>query len=306
MASSGQSRSKFFSTTHTSNDHYHVKSSGYRVEVDGYYVEPIIVQPTPKGARIIVKNYSEKYGITISVVDHSNHDLSGDNINQRFRALRDDFNTNDLVQGKPIGILLMHSLHHAVPVIFSWENDSKYLIIFDSTSGNRKRGYHYVANLFPEFNVLLNNGTRQADNGSCVTDGICVLKDALRIQALGTYLFQQKIIANISPDKNSIIANRIIQPIQLNQDNFFIFHMPEELLKSAQISTFVDAAKPNLDKVIGSKDAKLHEHREKYRTMVLFNGGDETRIPINRYSHAKSQMHAELIDRSIKPQNASN
>lgn len=204
----------------------------------------------------------------------------------------------------------MHGTHHAVPVLISREHDKNYMIVFDSTSGPRRKGYITIANLVPNYKLLLNDGTRQADNGSCVTDALSILKDALRIQQLASNIEAHKSVSidvlTPSPERQSSLA-----PVRLNQANFSLFNMPELLLKTAQISNYVINADANLDVIIRSPDkplrngqgnikpATLKQRRELDELTVSFNRSPEQYVGINSYLFKKSKKHAAIIQNEV-------
>jgi len=286
--------------TRHSNELYAAQNCGYTSVIAGYKIEPIIIQPLPAGAVILAKRYNQKYNININIVDHTNVVQRGDVLKDRFAKFRETFDIKKFEEGKPVGFLLMHGLQHVVSFIISRENNKVYMIIFDSTSGSRKGGYKVIANMFAECEVLLNDGTRQADVGSCVADGLCMLKDGLRMPNLGTYIFNEKLLQS-SPRKDTRTPGRpTFFGTQLTQDNYFIFRMPEELLKSAQVSQYVDNATPDLNRVITKNNETLGERRERDRAIVSFNNSPSVDVGINRYLHKKSHQYAQIIDDSNK------
>lgn len=278
--------------------YYKKKPSNYSMEVSGYRVEPYIYQPTPLGAEIIAQYYRVKYNLKLNIFDTTNEDIEGALINKRFNLFASYIhqNLNNLIgSGESIGFLLMHAQHHVVPVIISLENDKPAIIIFDSNSGCRTRGYYNVAKLFPSYKVLLNSGTRQADMGSCVTDGLLILKDALQIENLSHSLFFEKKMEIVNTPSNS----RLFSSYKEAPENFALFKMPETLLKTAQISQYVSDAQADLSKVISKKSNKtLGQHREEFKTTVQFNNEEPKEININRFLMVKSKKHAELIEQS--------
>lgn len=288
-----------------SNKYYVVKPSTYTITIDGFKVEPQIIQPTPKGARILAEHYNAKYKINMSILDHGETSIAGDKLLPRFELFHNQTLPSllPLKDDLPVGVLLMHGSHHAVPIILSKENGKNYMMIFDTNAGPRKRGYYPIANLFPDFTILLNNGTRQADNGSCVTDGISILKDALRMKNLGSYLFAEKLISIDESEKHISPRGRPRQffGTPLKQENFSIFMMPEELLKSAQISKYVTHAKADMEKVVTKNNQTLSERRARDTVTVSFNSKPLVDVGINGYLYKKSLKHADIIDAVMSP-----
>ncbi len=293
------------------DDYLVEKPCGFQTVVDGNIIQPQITQPYASGAEIIAKHYFNKYGVQIVIVDHSKIVENGDNLLKRFQAFcTDTLPHYSLNNNSAIGFVLMHDTNHAVPVLISCENDKNYMVVFDSTSGPRRKGYIAIANLVPHFKVLLNDGTRQADNGSCVTDALSILKDALRITQLATNIEAHKSVSidtlTPSPERqNSFAAAR------LNQPNLGLFNMPEPLLKTAQISNYVIKADANLDTVIRSpnkpltddqgnvKPATLRQRRAADELTVSFNRKPEQSVGINSYLFNKSRKHAAIIKAEV-------
>lgn len=284
------------------DDYFVAKPCTFKVLVDGlFYVEPQIIQPLAKGAEVIAKYYSNKYGVNIVIIDHSQTVEAGYNLTKRFQHFcQHTLPTLALTNNSSAGFILMHSDHHAVPVVISRENDKNYMIVFDSTSDKRKKGYIQIANLVPDYYLLLNDGTRQADNGSCVTDALAILKRALRINQLATNLITHKFVSidtlTPSPDRQSAV----VQP-KLQQNNMGLFNMPEVLLITAQISKFVENADADLNVVINTKEIPetLGQRRARDDLTVSFNRGPETSVGINSYLFKKSRKHADIITAEI-------
>jgi hypothetical protein len=272
---------------------YLEKGSGYIKKVTGeasYNVEPIIVQPTPEGMEILAQRYCQKYQIDLRVYDGRSIE-EGDQLIKRFEAFKAQFDFGSLSETRTTGIILSHGQNHVVPLLFSQENGQKFLIIFDSTSGTRMKGYYPIANLFPDYQVLLNFGTRQADDGSCVADALSILKDALRMPELGTYLTENKLHEIVEEGSGRKIFFGTPKP-----NNFKIFLMPEELLKTAQISKFVENSNPDLDKTITKNNETLGQRRQRDRTLVSFNRDETKEVGINAYLHKKSQKYRQILD----------
>ncbi|MDA0781437.1 MAG: hypothetical protein PQ612_03575 [Rickettsiales bacterium] len=300
------------------NEYYLKIPSGYKTEIDGCFVEPIIYQPTPKGATIIADYYNDKYDLSISVIDHSQNVPQGSDLKARFQEFRNTVKNLTLEPDKPKGFILMHGQNHSVPVIMSKETQEDgstkdFMIIFDSTSGSRTKGYYPIANMYPEQQLLLNNGTRQADGQSCITDSPAILKDALRIEKLGTKLLERSFnydeYSAQQREKEGRPPNRF-QSAPVENDNFLVFEMPSSLCKTAQISNFLEKNNADLDSPIISNKSdaiSLSLKRESSQSTVSFIKTSESNnetftdkmLGINRYLHKKSKRHAEIIDKKL-------
>jgi hypothetical protein len=186
-----------------SDNHYQELKSGYVVNIDNYQIEPILFQPTPTGLETIAQHYNKKYGINIAIVNDPQQGPS--TITKHFKNFypyHEEHLRSVLRERSPIGIILTNGQKHAIPIILSQEGDKKYMIIMDSTIGDRKRSYYTAANKFPEYTILLGKGARQVDSQSCLTDAICVLKDGLRINNLGSRILRDKLVPEDEDKKN--------------------------------------------------------------------------------------------------------
>jgi hypothetical protein len=301
------------------NDYYLKIPSGYKTEIDGCIVEPYIYQPTPKGAKIVADYYNEKYGTSISVVDHTNSDVAANNPLERFKKFSEQLALEEHSLDKPKGFILMHGQNHAIPVLMTREKQEDgpqkdYMVIFDSTSGSSIKGYYNVANMFQDKQVLLNNGTRQADSQSCITDALAILKDASRIKNLGTNLLRKKAFNYEEYDaqkrKDEGRPPNRFKSTKIENDNFLVFNMPGKLCKTAQRSEFLQSSSADMsERVISNKSDSfsLMEKRSSSQSLVSMIGkgnskdGDinDKTLGINRYLHKKSKRHAEIIDEKL-------
>lgn len=272
------------------------KPSGFKEKVNDVFVEPVMYQPTPKGVAELCKHYNTKYNIDMQILEiqHSNNREL-----KRFETLNESELLN-ISEGKSRGVILLQEQNHAVPVIITKQDNKLMIFIFDSTSGGCTKAYYNVANLFPNALVYLNSGTRQADSSSCITDAICIVKDALRIKNLAQLIQSKTVKENFSssPTASKLKINRITKP-----NNFSLFQMPEQLLKTAQRSLYLEHADKNMV-ITPKKNRTLDYYRNKYTLQVSLTKDLDANLPsstINTYLFNKSRKHKKILtkDNSI-------
>lgn len=292
-------------------DFYSKIPSGYKVEIAGHMIEPMIYQPTTAGMEILAEHYRKKYAVDIRIVDQSKAEIIGDNLKHRFAAFKTFLDSKkdeiekEISAGKQIGFVLTHGCNHSIPLIISRDHDgNKVMTIFDSTSGPRTKGYYLIANMFDDYNLMLNKGSRQKDGQSCMVDSIAILKDALRMPDLAQHLISHKIAETERSEEDGKEGGATARPRQffgtaLTRDNFKLFLMPEELLKTAQRSEFVEESIPDKTKIITASNKTLDQKRVEDRVTVHFNreGGD---LKINQYLHKKSWKYAKIISEELE------
>jgi hypothetical protein len=282
-------------------EYYSEIPSGYRVRMEGFMVEPMIYQPTIKGMAVLAEHYRKKYDIDIRIVDQSATGIPGDYTKsrlgefKRFLAAHGEELEADLEDGKQIGLILCHNANHSIPLVMSRDDERKtVLTFFDSLAAGQVNNYRFAATeLFPEYTVLLNQGTRQADRQSCMADSVAILKDALRMRDLAQHILDHKIVAKSSSDSDSD------DEVEGSKEtNFKLFRMPEELLKTAQVSEFFAKAEPDPAKIITAGGKSLEEKRDASKIAVTIHEkgvGEAREIPVNSYLHTKSRRFAEII-----------
>ncbi len=295
--------------SHLDDHYYNSLKTDFRIDLGELVVEPKIYAPTAAGLQVIAKKYKKLYHVEIQVFDSSQHTLNekeirGDNILDRFKCFQNNFDFSQLQKIDRLGIILVHGHHHAVPVFLSREDNHIYMIIFDSTSGSRKKGYWKVAGLFPEFIFLLNNGTRQSDTGSCFTDAMYTLKDALNNQKItGSVLLQQEqggledsaaepeVSSSEAERRSKIRFSQLVKP-----NNFSLFTLPTYLLKTSQRSEFVMECNPDMNEVVhSSSGTTLEQHRQRHRIRVTFLS-KQLEGNACTFLHKKALEHKEMID----------
>jgi hypothetical protein len=270
-------------------DYYIIKKTGFYLKHEEQLVPTSIFQPTPAGLKMLCRHYSRKYSIDLRCVDLRDDVISGDNIRYFFEYLRSATHLLDLAEGQARGLVLSHGQHHVVPVLIIKKNDIKYMFVFDSSSGSRVRGYFSLANIFIDYQFYLNLGTRQADEGSCMTDAICILKEALMIPEFTDLVASKQIT-----EHESFAPGRFFTCPK--PDNFYLFKMPEKLLLTAQITRYLEQSDAD-ESVILRGGRSLREYRDDFLLPVILDKNETSSItPINGYLYLKSEEHKKILD----------
>ena len=140
--------------------------------------------------------------------------------------------------------------------------------------------------LVPDLDLYSHIGRRQIDMSSCTTDAMIMLRDGLRLTAPLTEIAESK---------------------QVNQvGELSLFHMPEELLKTAQIGSYPEKSKADLGKPVHVKHIKdqdgkrtgeevsitLGSFRDKYDVTVRTPRGQKK---VGSYTVHKGELFSEII-----------
>ncbi len=270
---------------------YIKKASGFSQEVDDNIISPVFYQPTPEGITYLCSHYSDKYGIDLRSLDLRGKISNPDNICNFFAYVAEKNIIDSLPNNTVVGVVLSHGQHHAIPVLIKKGEGTSAIVVFDSTSGPRIKGYFRIASLFSDSNFYLNSGTRQVDSSSCITDAICILKEALQIEDLLLILNKKRYDEHpsLQPDESRFFC--IPKP-----ENFVLFKMPEKLLLTAQRSRYVSEADANTAiKLRGGKT--LAQYRDLFQMRVsLMQGYDVVVKGINSYLFIKAREHKCLFD----------
>lgn len=269
--------------------YYVEKNTGFYLKCGDEFVSTSIFQPTPAGVKMLCQHYSQKYGIDLQCIDLREYVISGDNISYFFEYLRTTPALLEVAEGQAKGLILSHGQYHVIPLVITKKNDIKYMFVFDSSSGSRIKGYFRLANMFSDFQFYLNSGTRQADEGSCMTDAICVLKEALMIPELVELIKSKQITEHTAFSAGKFFTCP-------KPDSFFLFKMPEKLLLTAQITRYLEQAQADLS-VILRGGRSLQEYRDDFLLPVVLKKNEERSItPINGYLYRKSEEHKKILD----------
>ena len=252
-----------------------------------------VYQPTPDGAMILCDRYRSKYSINLQCVDLRGNIRNPENIIDYFSYLHAHPELLDVSDGKPRGLLLTHGSHHAIPILLCERYGMRHIVVFDSSSGSRIKGYFKPANSFDDHRTLfyLNHGTRQSDGYSCITDGICILKEALMIDEL-IGVIHNKIVAehpSLAPYKGPEGYTPLNIAFTKKPDHFRLFYMPEQLLVTAQRPTYLTESGADLSAMLrGGKT--LGEYRDHYSSTVTLSKEDgDAAYNLNSYLFFKGE-----------------
>jgi len=263
------------------NPYYIKKQAGF-YEQEANELSPLsIYKPTIEGIIILCEHYANKYRIHLECIDLRDQAEAGDDAYLFFEYLRDNPSLLDVDECQGKELVLRDGQHHTIPVLVKKEAGEHHIIVFDSTSGPCIKGYFKMAALFPDSQFHLNDGTRQSDACSCITDAICILKEALQIEALIPLIQSRNI-----PEHSAFIPGRFVTAPK--PDNFHVFRMPEALLLTAQISSYIDKAEANQDMIIRGDQSLRHYRSHFAMDVVLLKNGSSIHTNINGYLYVKS------------------
>jgi len=258
-------------------------------------IEPLMYQPTPEGLAVLCSHYSNKYHIDLQCVNLEQLEelTGGENIFENFKCFRTHYlDLLTLNEGESRAIILCYKQYHVIPILIAYEQSKKsYMMVFDSNSGARIKGYFTIANLFPETEFYLNIGTRQADGSSCFTDAVCILKEALQIESLVSLIKEKAETTHRSLQTNPHSRFKSA-PLPAN---FNLFRMPEKLLLTAQRSEYLIEAKADFSVVLRD-GLSLKTHHERCRILVKMPGHNTDSVDINSYLFTKAKEHKDVLD----------
>ncbi len=271
--------------------YYIKKQAGFFEEAhSGELNQLFIYQPTPEGIEVLCQHYSEKYKIKLQCIDCRNEFKTLDDVYSYFFYLQSNPEVLQLEEGEKKGLIFSHGQNHAVPVVICKKDGVQSMIVLDSSVGNSIKGYYRMAALFPEFNFYVNQGTRQSDGLSCITDAVCILKEALQIEELVSLVDSKKLRA----DDLAYQPNRFFSGTR--PERFNAFKMPEQLLVTAQVSRYLEQAGADDTVMLRGKETLAH-YRERFRmSVVLLKDRARNRVDINGYLFVKSIEHRNIFD----------
>jgi hypothetical protein len=196
-------------------------------------------QLPPNNMALLMTDFTTRTGQDLRMVDQRNAIETPSDILGRFEHFSRTFDFGTLQESRTVGIILCYGQQHAIPVLITDHDNTKFMLIFDAAPNARITDYWNVAKLFSDYGVLLNT-THQPHTRtqSCVTDACEVLCRAFRTNGL-----IEKVIEKIGmPDesKNSETSLLTTHHVGLNNqpENFSLFKMPEELCRHTQKPSF--------------------------------------------------------------------
>jgi len=225
-----------------------------------------VIKMEAEGTLLVAAYYADKYQCVISrPADISVDELAKLNSEERrFHYLTDwEFVDNILDLLKPArethdqeyreAFILGPGTAHNIPVIYLREKGEEAILYANTLA-------IHTASCIPEFsdtlkrkhniNVYVVEETRQADIYSCGVDALAFAKDAVAINKRnGKYRIE------------NLLTQLKARATRYN--NYYSVRLPNELLKTAQISKFVDLHQENNSKKI-HKNETLAEFRKRY------------------------------------------
>jgi hypothetical protein len=287
-------------------DYYQEIPTGFCVVRGNNQHEAKIYQPTPDGLAVLIDFFQKETASDLRLFRQEHVHLNS--LENRFADFKKNFNFSSIKPGCFTGVILSMGQNHAIPIVVSFIENKKSLFIFDSTSGGSQKSYCAVANLFADYDVYLNRGTRQADSQSCITDAVEVLRIAADMPDLAEQIKLKSVPIDMTIRRTN---SRLIlaQPI-LNQQNFYIFGMPAKLCITAQCSKFIEDAHVNPEEkfLLNNETTSLSRENLKFKEIILrpikipaddYSLQPAKASPINSYLYEASFMHKEIIDRHL-------
>lgn len=196
---------------------------------------PFNVILMPEGMLEIARYYHEKYGVIIQVIPE---DMTIDQLAARIQRAISEARTH-YPDAHQIGFIFRSvddpedPYGHALPMIWQRENERDHLFFLDTCQylgGESEPVKRFRAQLLsPTVQLWTVLGTRQIDYSSCYTDALIVLKDALKKPS-----FREFIAPKIKKSDSSLNA----------------FFLPEELLRTAQVDSYLQKSGADLKKII--------------------------------------------------------
>jgi hypothetical protein len=277
--------------------HYLALSPRFEIYSDGEYRCPVIYQPTPEGLRALVDAHGHHNSVDFRV--HEKSPATPDKIADRVTEFLTEADLSSLNRNHPIAAILCFEQNHAIPIFLAVHEARKVLLVLDSTSGPIAQQYWAIARRFPDFEVRLNAGTRQADNQSCLNDAFEILKQCFTVGNLLERV-EARGISTAAPLGNSRLhVRRESQP-----DNFSLFKLPEELAFVVQRAGYFDEYDLDMGRPITVEGRTcplgMHviistEFGRKHRTDA--DGSSQVeRMKVNAYLYKASRDHRDTIE----------
>lgn len=216
------------------------------------YSKNSVVSPKISGSRLIAEYYGIKYGCNIEFALKP-ASLYGDDLYN----LANFFLTSEFtdIRKKPgnyrKALLWGMDSTHAIPVIYIKEGGQEGILIANSlgTTPFTKRIVDTI-NKTIQIDVYTVLKPRQADVYSCYTDALVFARDATSFCADKTGYYIPDLLAYIKKSGQ-------------NEGDFFLTKLPDELLKTCQISSFLNYHQEKNNRIIHNNET-LAEFRGRY------------------------------------------
>lgn len=283
--------------------YYQTLPSGYKKEINGYLIEPLVYQPTPQGLRLLVDEFNEQtQSCNLSLFDSTGCvEDPNKNVDRVIAYLNsEDYKGLDTHEG-PKAVILSHGQFHALPLFFANDGKQRYMFILDSSAASRYRGFIRVANQFPDLKVGLNKGTRQADGQSCITDAVEVCMRSLHHEEMASVLIQnyrehEEMPKPKGTDQLGLRVNRFAPKIE--HGNFGLFRVPAKLAVTSQRSAFLKENEVQTDAMVDRAGTMTFEaFRAPFYERAIISGVSSPATDICAYLSRVSAYHAMIIDR---------
>ncbi|MCW8450323.1 hypothetical protein [Legionella quinlivanii] len=233
-----------------------------------------LCHPSGQGLQLAIDYYANKYqcNIEIPTIKHNDYlerldeDTFFQHLNSCIKSMRKE--SEDMTSFRKAFILNADNTH-AVPFLYIKEQGEEGLL-YANSKGVVRAGWQIDAinenldeeNRIPVYGVY---ETRQADNHSCFMDALIFCKDATSKNNQGQYQL---------PHLLSELKRRAT-----TQSDYVAVRLPDELLKTAQISSFVRRHKENNPSKI------IHQHGNKPENLTEFR---------NRYSDRLAKINGKI------------
>ena len=240
----------------------------------------------PRGMELVAEYYAKKYqtnitlakiempGLSLVMYADLTHFVA--EINGYLRTLRSTPGDN-----YRHAFLIGASATHATPVVYIRENGQEGILLADSKGVNAWAAQ--TAHDGSGINVYASELTRQADMSSCYTDAMVFCRDTTSVNAdTGEYYI---------PGLLTQLQSRA-EP----RSGFFAARLPNELLKTAQIASFVgDNREADSEKII-HKGMTLDQFRERKTDKGVLIKGKDQPVDIASYARKKGAKLANIAE----------
>lgn len=273
-----------------SNKHYSTTTDITNIKDSDFF----LTQPTSRGLELVFQYLHNKYQTNIlhpileyKITHRPNdpkHHLKPSIEYVRFSTIYDIDNIKPYLteaQKKPGDYreaYIIANRSHAIFMAYIKEGNKIGILYSDSRGTNTK----FTHEIYKKTNikVFTHLDGRQADTKSCFTDGVVMGRD---ITAINTETQKYRI-----PNILELLESKEV----VEKEGLSLVRLPNELLKTAQISSFVDFHQDKSDTKKISKNENLAEFRERYTKTVLFNKGTKK---ISSYLQEKSIKYSKII-----------
>lgn len=247
-----------------------------------------------EGIKLVVQYYREKYDVNIIMNDSLYaQDQGFMEMVKQGRAGEGDFRCAYILRG----------LRHATPVFYIKSGDREGFFIPDSQGRMHKHNYGQVNSIideflsvhFPDIPIFVTEDIRQSDLISCYTDALVFLRD-VTAKKENTYFKSAHLLGQLeSRSKEQVVE--IISGLSEKKIKVKLKQalLPDELLKTAQISKFVEAnkSKAKNPNVIHVRKDGVEENLTQFRERYTATKTDKRQY--NGYLRKKGLKYSQII-----------